>query len=210
MTTIAEQTTLDRELGFDPPGMSVDVRAIDARLWELISGFTYRTASGTDDELEIAAGEKTDFASVPRVFVWFIPAYGRYTKAAILHDHLCELAKEGKFSRREADKIFRQAMRLLGVAFLRRWLMWVAVRWGALAARGVRSEWIKDASFVVPISVAVSWILLPPAAVIAAALLVWYLVEVVAWVPLEISCRIRTRRGSAVKKVNKPTLTFKL
>jgi Protein of unknown function (DUF1353) len=58
---------------------------------------------------------ETDFASVPRVFVWFLPRYGRYTKAAILHDYLWrEAVPAGKLRLAEADVIFRHAMHELG------------------------------------------------------------------------------------------------
>ena len=56
----------------------------------------------------------TDFASVPRFFVWFIPRYGRYTKAAIIHDHLWrDQVGKGAICFRDADGLFRQAMRSL-------------------------------------------------------------------------------------------------
>jgi hypothetical protein len=35
--------------------------------------------------------DDTDFASIPRVFVWFLPRYGRYTLAAIYHVGRCPL-----------------------------------------------------------------------------------------------------------------------
>ena len=59
--------------------------------------------------------------------MWLIPRYGVYTKAAILHDYLCE---RHPVSRRDADGIFRRALRELGVSVLRRWMMWAAVRAG--------------------------------------------------------------------------------
>src|SRR4029079_13137851 len=80
-------------------------------------------------------GFRTDFASVPRVFVWLIPKYGRYTKAAILHDYLCDEANADRFDRDDADGLFRRAMRELGVSFLRRWVMWGAV--------SLATQWIK-------------------------------------------------------------------
>src|SRR5262249_39141958 len=63
------------------------------------------------------------------------PKYGRYTKAAILHDHLCDEARANRFDRDDADGLFRRAMRELGVSFLRRWLMWGAV--------SLATQWIK-------------------------------------------------------------------
>ena len=131
-----------RPLGF-PPGSTVDVRQVDDQDWEILRALPYHA---TSEDFEVPVHERTDFASVPRVFVWFIPRYGRYTKAAILHDYLCGTAvPAGRVSRIEADGIFRQAMRELGVPFLRRWIMWAAVRLGALTNPAGRKEWWTEA-----------------------------------------------------------------
>ena len=211
MTTVrgekpsADQAGNEEGIGFMPPGMSVDVRALDPKIWELLNTFEYQ---GTRERCVVTAGEHTDFASVPRVFVWFIPSYGLYTKAAILHDVLCRLADEGRFSRRDADGIFQQAMRILGVAFLRRWVMWVAVRWGAVVTPNGRRDWWKDAWLVIPISLLLAPLLLPPAALILTVLLVWYVLEFIAWVPLTLSKRYKTSRAQPSKRVNTPELTL--
>src|SRR4029450_9945026 len=197
----------DRTIGFIPDDAAVDVREIDDQYWRLLSAFEYQAIH---ERYTVPADERTDFASVPRPFVWFIPTYGRYTKAAILHDFLCRLSQDGKFSRREADGVFRQAMRLLGVAFLRRWIMWTGVRWGALATADGRKDWLKDVWLVVPISLLVLPFLLPSAVSIVVTLVAWHVVELLAWIPLEVACRVRTRRGQVTKKVNRPQLTFRL
>jgi len=197
----------DRGLGFDPPGFAVDVRQVDQKEWTLLAELQYTAAR---EHFMVPKYTPTDFASVPRIFVWFIPTYGRYTKAAILHDDLCRRVKTEHLSRREADGVFRQAMRLQEVAFLRRWVMWTAVRWGALASKESRENWWKDAWLVLPITFLVSFVILPPALMIILALLMWYVVEFVAWVFLEIACRMRTRRGEPSKKVNRPRLSLRL
>jgi len=106
-------------------GHNIIVEEIDARRWQLIHPVIYKTGR---HEFTVPAGFKTDFASVPRAFIWLVPPYGKYTKAAILHDFLC---KQPHFNRSQADAIFRRAMQELGVSFLRRWQMWAAVRAGA-------------------------------------------------------------------------------
>src|SRR5262245_24845797 len=110
----------------------VVVREVDDNTWELVEPLRY---VGNNDRFLVPDGFRTDFASVPRVFVWLIPKYGRYTKAAILHDFLCEESKAGRFDRDDADGLFRRAMRELGVPFLRRWIMWGAV--------SLATQWIK-------------------------------------------------------------------
>lgn len=87
----------------------------------------------------------TDLASVPRWLTWLFPRYGLYTKAAVLHDYLCQhLPREGEqppphlvgvHDRTDADEVFRNAMRAEGVPVMRRWLMWAAVNWATLIGR---------------------------------------------------------------------------
>ena len=56
--------------------------------WELMEPLSYR---GKHEEWTVPPRFLTDFASVPRVVTWLIPRYGRYTKAAIVHDYLCSV-----------------------------------------------------------------------------------------------------------------------
>jgi len=194
------------DIGF-PDGRTVDVRELDSRHWELLKQFEYVAQK---DHYVISAGQPTDFASVPRIFVWFIPTYGKYTKAAILHDYLCDLAKADKFSRRDADGVFRQAMRILDVAFLRRWIMWAAVRWGALFTPAGRKGWLRDAWLVILISIPVLAIVGPAAALVFATLLIWYVIEVAFWIPLELARLFKAKRNKHTKRVNVPRLSLRL
>jgi len=196
----------EESIGF-PGGPDVDVREVDDRHWSVLRPFEYQAER---ERYTVPKGERTDFASVPRPLVWFIPTYGRYTKAAILHDYLCRLVREGKFDRRDADGIFRQAMRSSGVPFLRRWIMWAGVRWGALITSQGRQGWLKDAWQVLLITVVVLPILLPAASVIVLTLLVWHLAEWAIWLPLAAAGRARAKYGKPGKRVNQPTLTFRL
>lgn len=99
----------------------------------------------------------TDLASVPRSLTWLIPRYGMYTKAAVLHDYLCQTVGKETIEvfatpataakraappgepqvirledRSDADEIFRLAMTELGVPWARRWLMWSAANLATL------------------------------------------------------------------------------
>jgi hypothetical protein len=196
----------EEPIGF-ADGRTVDVREIDDKLWLVLKTFDYQ---GQRERYSIPVGERTDFASVPRPFVWFIPRYGRYTKAAILHDHVCRLAREGKVSRRDADGLFRQAMRSLGVAFLRRWIMWAAVRWGAVVTPEGRKGWLRDAWLVLAITAPVLLIVAPAGLLIVVTLIVWYVAELVAWLPLALVCRGKVASGMPAKRVNPPQLTLRL
>ncbi|WP_347060175.1 DUF1353 domain-containing protein [Blastococcus sp. HT6-30] len=61
----------------------VVVRRLDDHRWTVVEPLVY---VGTSDRPVVPAGFVTDFATVPRVGVWPVPRFGRYTAAAILHD----------------------------------------------------------------------------------------------------------------------------
>lgn len=202
-----EHARSERQLGFTP-GSTVDVRQIDDQDWKVLRALTYYAST---EVFEVPVGEHTDFASVPREFVWFIPRYGRYTKAAILHDYLCSVCVPAhRVSRIEADGIFRQAMRKDDVPFLRRWIMWAAVRLGALTNSAGREKWWTEAWRVVLIAAVALPVITPAAVVIVISFLVFYLIEFLVWIPLAAVHWIREKRNRPAKKVNRPTLRWKL
>jgi hypothetical protein len=136
---------------------------------------------------------------VPRVFVWFLPRYGRYTKAAILHDFLCDEARAGRLKRYDADGIFRHAMMELEVAFLRRWIMWAAVRLGG--GRELLKPGLWQLLLVLLIAVPAIAFLAVPALVILAGLALFWLIELVFYAGL--------KPFSKRKPVNPPRLRLK-
>jgi hypothetical protein len=85
----------------------------------------------------------TDLASVPRCLTWLFPRYGKYTKAAVVHDFLCkDFAKPPDppdlqsplplNDRSDADEVFLLLMTELAVPKVRRRLMWAAVSWATV------------------------------------------------------------------------------
>ncbi|HEX8804253.1 MAG TPA: DUF1353 domain-containing protein [Acidimicrobiales bacterium] len=191
---------------FEDGADAVVVQQVDDKNWEVRKDLCYR---GNEQRWTVPAGSGTDFASVPRVLVWFLPRYGRYTKAAILHDFLWRhKAVTGEISWVDADGTFRRAMRELGVPFLRRWMMWSAVRWAALFKPGGRTGWLKESWRVVLVSLVALPFVVPPAAVILVTLLVFLLFEAILYVPLKAASLVRSKVTSQppTKKVNAPTL----
>lgn len=188
---------------------TVQVEQVDDTNWKLLEGFDYQ---GRSEVFHVPIGQPTDFASVPRLFVWFLPRYGRWTKAAILHDHLWrDRAGEGRMAYVDADGTFRRAMRELGVPFLKRWIMWGAVRWAALTKPGGRQGWLREAPRLALVTAVALPIVVPPALVVAVALLAFYLVECVVWVPLKAVELVKRRTGGATpKEAVAPHLTWKL
>lgn len=147
------------------------VRRRDDNSWTVVERLVYR---GRRDTFVVPAGFPTDFASVPRVVVWLVPRFGRYTLPAILHDWL---VSEGLVSPRDADGIFRRSMRELGVPVVRRWLMWTGVRWGALTDPRRRRGWLLSAPGVLAITALAAPVVVPPAVLIHLSLQVYELVE---------------------------------
>src|SRR4029450_2967495 len=126
-----------------PKDAVVVVKQVDDQNWEVREILRDR---GNREGFEGPGGQGTDFAPLPRPFIWFLPRYGAYTMAAILHDYLWRVrAATGKMRWIPPDGVFRKAIRELRVPFLRRWIMWGAVRWAALFKLGGRSGWIREA-----------------------------------------------------------------
>ncbi|KKK70890.1 hypothetical protein LCGC14_2919420 [marine sediment metagenome] len=75
---------------------------------------------------------KTDFASIPKVFRVILSTVGKHGKAAVLHDYLCEY---GYLSRKKADLVLLEAMRVLGVGYIKRTIMYRAVRIYSIVSR---------------------------------------------------------------------------
>lgn len=111
--------------------------------WQLVEPLRYASRI-LDRVLEVPAGFRTDFASVPR---WLPIAYavtgGTAQPAAVVHDRLYQAhgVDELAIARDVADGIFAEAMAVLGEPAWRAWAMYQAVRlfgehaWGSGPAR---------------------------------------------------------------------------
>jgi len=97
----------------------------DGRTWRLEEEFRYRVGDETGEPVAVPKGFETDFASIPRIFWAVLSPYGRHGKSAVIHDWCY---KKHLFTRLVCDRIFLEAMKVLGV---RRWkyrVMYRAVR----------------------------------------------------------------------------------
>jgi hypothetical protein len=95
---------------------------------KLTAPFRYHSKR-VHETITVPKGFLTDGASVPRIFWSFFSPFGEYFKAALIHDFL--YTKENKsFNRIESDKIFLEAMIEVGVPYIRRSLIYRAVRLG--------------------------------------------------------------------------------
>lgn len=148
---------------------------------------------GKDGIHTVPAGFVTDFASVPAMVQWLIPSYGKYALAAIVHDWYCiQLANRYKIeqlnmqgvstswqpddicamSSRDVDGMFRRMMRELEVPFLRRWVMWTGVRWGALFGKARRRGIARDLPMMILWSILAAPIVVPVTLLAGIALMI--------------------------------------
>ena len=106
----------------------------DGRTWVLMDPFSYDVGrEGSGDTINVPVLFLTDFASVPRPFWSIFPPWGRYGNAAVIHDFL--YADQPR-PRRTADHIFLEAMTVLKVGRLTKYILFYAVRcFGWLAWR---------------------------------------------------------------------------
>jgi hypothetical protein len=112
----------------------IRLEQIGRRRFRLLTGFRYRDPTpGVDPETPVPSRDESDLASIPFPLWGLIGPYGMQTLPALLHDHLCDQARntaqtqgrsEAFAQRREADRVFRVALREEGVPLLRRWIMW--------------------------------------------------------------------------------------
>ena len=115
----------------DTTDPKVEIRQVGPNAFQLMKGFRYREP-GTNEPTyvvkphDLTRGPEnrnsTDLASVPPYLWWFVASHGRHTRPAVMHDQLIF-----GDDREDADRLFRVSLEEVGVSFLRRWLMWLAV-----------------------------------------------------------------------------------
>ncbi len=100
----------------------------DGRRWIVLSDFGYEVGKeGSDDVVNVPIGFRTDFASIPRPLWIFLPRWGKYGNAAVIHDYLY---LEQLRTRKKSDAIFLEGMEVLEVGYIQRYSIFLAVRLG--------------------------------------------------------------------------------
>jgi len=92
--------------------------------WELDEPLVY-SSERINRVVTVPRGFKTDFASVPRLPFAFMLFGDRAQEEAVVHDFLY---RTGLCSRRDADAVFLEAMKLRGKGWWIRYPMWLGVR----------------------------------------------------------------------------------
>lgn len=98
----------------------------------------------------VPSGFMTDFASIPWIFRWWqTGSTGPQRVGAYFHDFM--YSGTGRYSRREADKAFRDVMAMVGRGprrWAQRWLMWAALRIGGWSAyRSGQKKYVANPSW---------------------------------------------------------------
>lgn len=112
------------------------VTQVDAnwRMWVLAQQLTYEVGfKGSGRAICVPQGFPTDGATVPRALWALLPYWGTYSRAAVVHDYLLIRLRTGDPhpeapTRRQADRIFLEAMEVCGTGRIVRTLMYWAVR----------------------------------------------------------------------------------
>jgi len=108
------------------------LKAIPPDDWELVEPLSYRTYVKNEkgNVIKVPVGEHTDLASLPRAVRFFISQNGRHRAAAVLHDRLYRRAGKVRYTRKQADQVFLEAMKVSGVPWWKRQAMYQGVRMG--------------------------------------------------------------------------------
>jgi hypothetical protein len=114
----------------------------DWRLWELETPLTYEVGYlGSGRRVEVPAGFITDGASVPRIFWPLFPTWGKYSRAAVIHDYLGDLLVNRRaphpegLTQRQIDGVFYEAMKVCDVVWPVRLIIFAIVRLTAIVRR---------------------------------------------------------------------------
>ena len=163
--------------------------AQEAGTFRLERGFWY--VDPVAGSFEAPAGMPTDLASIPAPLWGLIAPFGHQTRAAIIHDHGCDLANAKKASdaagayedRRTIDYVFRNALEDSDVSKLRALLLWAGVSigryfgfrkvrgalllaylliwWAAAAAALVGFSWLGEQPLLVRVGLLAAGVLVP-------------------------------------------------
>ena len=80
-------------------------------------------------DIKVFRGFITDGASVPHSLQWLYNPYGKYIKAAVVHDYLYSIYNNTGINRTLADKIFNFIMKETGIDNRTRRRFYIAVKY---------------------------------------------------------------------------------
>lgn len=106
-----------------------DLRFLSYRKWIIKTEYHYQVSNHL---IIVPVNFVSDLASIPKIFWCFLEPYGKnYVKASVIHDYLYSIKSIETYkalSRKEADKIFLEIMKIEGVFIFKRYIMYISVR----------------------------------------------------------------------------------
>ena len=119
----------------------------DGKNWTLLDAVPY-SIKATGESGEVPRGFVTDFASIPAAARGILEPYGRYGRAAVVHDYLYWKNEE---PRERADLAFKELLEASGTPFGLRDAMYRAVRrFGQSSWNRNRKEWEQGLPRIIP------------------------------------------------------------
>lgn len=109
----------------------LETKVIDDGMAKLLSPLLFYSKS-LKRVITVPAGFVTDGASVPRLPFVYLAVGGRAKRAAAVHDWLYQT--NGTRTRRQSDIVFLEGMKVDGISFWARELMYAGVRLGGLGS----------------------------------------------------------------------------
>lgn len=98
----------------------------DGNTWVLMRDFGYEVGvEASADVIDVPIGFMTDFASVPWFLQWWLPKWGKYGNAAVIHDWLYWSQSRTK---KASDLILLEAMTVMEVGIIRKHVIFYGVR----------------------------------------------------------------------------------
>jgi hypothetical protein len=113
----------------------------DGKSFIVRTSFSFYCSDRPSELISVPVGFVSDGASVPQIFQSVIPRWGKYGKAAILHDFLY---RNKVYSRNRCDEIMLDAMRVLGVPIWQEVIIYRSLRtfgWGGWYGLKSTSGW---------------------------------------------------------------------
>lgn len=125
---------LVKSVGTHGDAITKPVESSDS-LHEVVTGFSFTVFFwlGNSVTIDVPAGYKTDFASIPR-FLWWLwpPSSPKHLQASICHDYLIT---DTDWPRWINDIVFRKILALKGNSVLKRRVFYFGVTLGSLRAK---------------------------------------------------------------------------
>ena len=104
----------------------LEVKDLNDGFFEVMRDFRYYVGEENSVEyIDVPKGFLTDFFSVPQIFQSIVPKTGKGNQASVLHDYLYT---NHLYTQKRSDDIFLEAMTVLGMNVIQRYVIYYAVR----------------------------------------------------------------------------------